>query len=887
VTTNRFARLKAIVLRAEALSPAARNEYLDRACADDHELRREVDSILVCDSDGPSIVGTHGIADKLAAAGGEALFGDLDPLDPTSIGPYRITGVLGEGGMGVVYRANQTEPIQREVAIKLVRWGLGSREATIRFEAERQALARMDHPHIAKVLDAGADDQGRPYFVMDLVPGVPVTRFCRDNETDLDARLHLLLAICRAMQHAHQKGLIHRDLKPSNILVSLRDGIAEPKIIDFGIAQAVEESVTDQTRLTREGQPIGTLGYMSPEQARGAMAEIDTRSDVYALGAVMYELLTGEPPHGDHEASLLSQIRAVCEESPRPFREVLPASQKLDGDLEVITRKALAIDPGERYPSAAALADDIERYCESQPIAARPPSAAYQLKKLVTRNKVPSLLVAGIVLLVVGFGVWMSFLFARSEANLRRALQAESEAENVSDYMTGLFEVSHPATARGGAITAREILDIGAERIDAELSTEPAVQARLRYTLGQVYGGLGIHDRAESMLRNALRQEQQIAPDNGLDHARVLNELGTLYLKMGRYAEADSAFERCLHLREGILTDADPQVAVARANFGWTRAIQGQMEEGEQLLNRAIETFEQQADSTSMDHPAALNNLARIAQEQGQYDRAEELQMQALAMNESRLPPDHPEIANCLNNLANLYWVLGRLNEAVPLAQRSLEIYERILGDDHPDLATPLLNMAKLNEDRGDLVQAERELRRALAIREAALAPDHPSLAVTWNNLGMLYRKLEDPIGAEQALRRALDIKIRNNGPEHASVATTLNNLGEVKVDQQRFTEAADFFRRSLAIRVTAYGADDPRTSLPEHNLGMLFLSQSRLDEAEPLLVHALQVRKETLGPVHYRIVDSLRGCADLYRATGRRAEAESMEAQAIAMAQQ
>ena len=883
MSSERFARIREIILAAASLSPPEQAAYLDEACRDDPSLRREVDSILAHENDAPTIINTHGLAGKLADQAGADFLQEPEASLPQNVGPYRITGVLGEGGMGIVYAAQQTEPIRREVAVKLMRWGMDSAGVVARFEAERQTLALMDHPHIAKVLDAGADEQGRPYFVMERVRGVPITQYCAEQAADTQERVRLLLATCLAVQHAHQKGIIHRDLKPSNILVVLQDGMPEPRVIDFGIAKAVENSAAELSRLTLEGQPIGTLSYMSPEQARGATGQIDTRSDVYAMGAVMYELLAGVPYHAVGETSLLEQIRAVCEDEPRPFKEVLTDGRQLDSDLEIIVRKALAKDPAERYQSMSALAGDIERYRDSRPILARPPSTAYQLRKLVLRNRVPSAMVAGIVLMVVAFGIWMSVLFARSEANLTRALQAEGEAGQVSDFMVGLFEISHPVEARGNTVTVREILDRGVLRVEADLDEQPAVQARLMHTMGAVYGGLGIYDRSVDLLHGALNKQQQIGTDGGEDEAAVLSDLGRIHLAAGRISAADTAYTRALAIRRDLLSPQDPLVASALANVGWVAAVRGQLDTAEVMIADAVTIFTAHADPQSLEEPAALNSLAQVYQEMARYDEAESLYQRALALREERLPTDHPEIAASLNNLADLYWLLGRYTEAEPLFNRALGIAERILSPDHPELAGMLANRSALYKDLGDLEKAERDLLRALAIQERVLDPDHRDIAITLNNLGLLCREQGDLEAAEQALRRSLDIKLRTHGPGHPSIATALNNLGELKVDQNDFAEAGILLQRSIDIRTTAYGADDPRTSLPQHNLGLLRLEQGRFTEAESLLVHALEVREETLGPDHYRVTDSLEGCARLYRQTGRVAAAEELEARAAA----
>jgi serine/threonine protein kinase/Tfp pilus assembly protein PilF len=738
---------------------------------------------------------------------------------PDNIGNYRIIQKLGEGGMGEVYEAEQTEPIRRRVALKIIKWGMDTKQVVARFESERQALALMNHPHIAKVFDAGATEQGRPFFVMECVKGVPVTEYCDTHRLNNRQRLELFNKVCDGIQHAHQKGIIHRDIKTSNVLVTIQDDKPVPKIIDFGVAKAVAQRLTERTLFTEMGQLIGTPEYMSPEQAEMTGLDIDTRTDVYSLGVLLYELLVGVLPFesDDLRSAGFDEIRRKIreEEPPKPSTrlttpgfdtthtlknrqtDLSTLEKQLKGELDWITMKAMAKDRTQRYASASELAADVTRYLKHEPVVAGPPSASYRLKKYIRRHKVG--VAAGTLVMlamVAGItGTTIGLLKARKAE--RKALEEAETALRVSDFLVGLFEVSDPGEARGNSITAREILDKGAGKIEAELQGQPRIRSRLMETMGRVYRNLGLYDQAAPILEKSLSLKREAYGEDHLEVSAGLHTLAVLYDTQGKFEKAESSFRESLAIKEKLLGQDHPDVA------------------------------------------RSLNSIAVVYWNQGKYGEAEQLFQRSLAIKENALGPDDPEVGNTLTNLGILYHLQQKFDEAEPLFKRALAISEKVLGADHPDVASNLNNLGSLYEDMGKPEEAEPLYERALAIWEKALGPEHSDVGITLHNLANLYR------------------------------------------DQGKFDKAEPYYRRSLDIWEKALGEDHPYVGYSMRERANLYRDRGLHDDAEALYKRALKIFEESMGADHLNVAETLEQYALLLRETGRAGEAESLEARA------
>jgi tetratricopeptide (TPR) repeat protein len=780
------------------------------------------------------------------------------------IGPYKLLQVLGTGGMGVVYEAEQSEPVTRRVAIKILKLGMDTREVLARFEAERQALAVMDHPGIAKVLDGGATEGGRPYFVMELVHGVPLSEYCDFHRLTLDERVRLFVKLCQAVQHAHHKGVVHRDLKPSNVLVIEQDGVPLPKIIDFGVAKAVGQRLTEQTLVTQLGQAIGTPAYMSPEQAEASGLDVDSRTDIYSLGVMLYELLVGDLPLDPREVGQQAYLaRLVMRETNPPtpsarfsglgdrqattaaFRRTRSAElrRELEGDLDWIVMRAMDPDRNRRYETANGFALDLERHLSDEPVLARPPNVMYRFRKFVRRNRAGVVAATGLAAAIFGGLIGTSAALIRAVRAEAAVAREATVAEQVSDFLVGLFEVSDPGEALGNSITARELLDSGAVRITDELADQPLVQTRLLLTMGDAYRSLGLYNQAKAVLEKALALRQT---QFGADHpevAEVLYQLGQILRVQGDYAEAERLYHRALTIQGDQLGPNDPAVAATLSGLGSSYTSQGRFDQAEPLLERSLRIREQVLDPNDTDIASSLGALASLRYHKGSYEEADSLFGRALAIREHAYGSDHPSVAQTLSDLGGVRWSQGQLDEADQLFRRSLDIRTRMLGPDHPRLASILNNLGVLAWTLGDYAEADNLYTQALGIYEHALGSEHPRTAGALNNLAETRWKLGNYQEAEQLFRRALAVKEGVLEPQHPSIAITLNGLANVLRDQGRYAEAETLYRRALGIRESALGPNDPYVAETLTDYAAVLRAVNRHREADGLEARALTIR--------------------------------------------
>jgi len=752
-----------------------------------------------------------------------------------SFSRYRLLQRLGEGGMGEVWLAEQMQPVRRQVAIKVIKAGMDSAQVVARFEAERQALALMEHPTIATVFDGGATPQGRPYFAMEYVKGEPITVYCDRHRLGTSERLRLFTQVCEGVQHAHQKGIIHRDLKPSNVLVTIQDDRPVPKIIDFGVAKAAAQHLTDRSLFTELGVLIGTPEYMSPEQAEMGSLDIDTRTDIYALGVLLYELLTGALPFDrkDLRQAGFAEIQRIIREKepPRPSTRVTqlgPASteaaknrhseprrlaSELRGDLDWITMRALEKDRTRRYQTANALALDVHRYLSSEPVSAGPPGVAYRAGKFVRRHRFGVAASATLVLLLAGFAVAMGAQAQRvrrerdrANGQAQRADREAAAAAAVADFLVGLFRVSDPAQARGREVTARAVLDKGAARIDAELAGDPALRVRLLTTMGDVYRNLAVLDRAEELVARAAATGRDRLGPEAPETLRASSLLGVVYDIRGKTAEAEKVLSSVLPLERRVLGSDHPNTLKTLANLANVYDSEGRYDESDPLK---LEVFERRRKVLGPDHLdtlASQYNLAVSAYRAARFEEAEKILLEVRAAFVRVAGPDHPNTLITEDLLGAVYLELDRTADARRSYEEAYQARRRILGPDHMDTLGSQLGLANVARKEGRLREAESLFRETLAVQERSLAADHIDVISTRASLATLLNDAGRYDEAERVWRDDLARMERALGPDHPDTANCLVGLAVVEAHRGHRAAALQLLARAVRVDPTWAG---------------------------------------------------------------------------------
>lgn len=838
IDPERFRRAEAILHELFEVELEERDRRLAALAEEDAAMAEDVRSLLAADEQPAELLD---LSARRILDHGTSEEPETDSWIGRRVGAYCLLSKLGEGGMGVVYLASRADEVyDNAVAIKLLRGSLAGEVLESRFRRERQILAQLDHPNIARLHDGGSTPDGVPYFVMDYIEGTALDHHCDNSDLDLRARIDLFLQVCSAVAYAHRRLIVHRDIKPGNILVTT-DGV--PKLLDFGIAKLVEGDGESETTVTDAGQRPLTPRYASPEQIRGEA--ITTASDTYSLGVSLYRLLTGRLP----------SPASSKEETPRPSRNIAPDSvggrvgasweRQLRGDLDIVLLKSLAADPEERYASVESLVEDLNRWLDGRPILARPPSTLYRLRRFAGRNRLASGLIAALVTLILGYAATATIFSLRLASEHQRVQVEQQRAEQASDFLAGLFDVADPESGRGSEITAQQVLSRGAERAERELQDQPELQARLFFTIGGLYAKLGLFADAQRLFERSVELRTGLLGPDHLETLVARTEFASTSLELGDFAMGEEVLEDVELRFEQLVLPADTERARNLRLLGAAKIRRGDLSGAKGVVEQSL-TLRQAA---SEPDPLAIGNslhlLGLIAINEEELDRAKDLLTQAVASRSQIIGRLHPNQLASLKSLASIAQDQGDLTAAQGLGEEILALEVGLWGEEHPKIAFSLSNLGMVAMERGDLEQAESLFQRALEMRRTLLGPEHPSVGPSLSLLAALRDRQGRSQEAEQLYREALLLARNTFGPRSPILGRILEPLGKLLLRLERPLEAEAFLREGYELRLEALGSSNLLVVRTGAALGESLVALRRFDEAEPLLLDHLRWLEE------------------------------------------
>jgi serine/threonine-protein kinase len=914
---ERWIQVQELFDKAFEMNPDERLEFLKNKCGADQELFNEVVSLLDAD------INAHSLFDK----NDHSRIDELEEPDYVgkTIGVYKVIRKIASGGMGTVYYAERSDgTFERKVALKLIKGGLNSIQIVKRFQRERQILARLHHPNIARLLDGGITEDRNPYFSMEYVDGKPIIEYCDDNNLNINQRLAIFQKVCAAVQYAHNNLIVHRDLKPNNIYVT-NDGVV--KLLDFGIAKVFtdEDDPTDISQITKTGFKIMTPEYAAPEQIRGE--PVTTLTDIYALGLVLFKLLVGAFPYNNSTTSVLDLEKSIVTNQPQKPSNILKRKTKesetenditgidriskvrstspdklrkiLVGDLDNICLMALRKEPERRYSSVEQFSQDISKFLNNLPVIARQDTISYRAQKFFNRHKVGVITSVAAAILIIFITTYYTIKLADERDKAK--LEAE-KAEQVSTFLIDLFKNSDPSETKGEDITARELLEAGAKKIETELADQPVIKASILDVIGNVYESLGSYDRSLEMYENSLSIREYLFESKSLEIAESYAHIGNLSRMMGEYNNADSLYRLAISILDENNAENELQAANTVTGLAFVINELGNYKKADSLYRIGLKIKKEKLGD---DHPEVgitLNNMALALHEMGEYKEAEKTYLEALKIHRAKLGPIHPELSNTLYNyalllkdmsklkeaeaihrevleadiklfgeehpnvayskrgLAHILEITNRKDEAIEIMRDVLNLRIKLLGKDHPDVGQSLKSLGRIEHDNKNYKEGERLYLEALKIFQVTGGDENPNVAQAIGNLGWLYFDIGEYKKSEEYLLRAYEMKKKFFGIEHFSTAIAILQLSRTINVLGKKEEALNYAQEALRIGAMVLTEEHTFTTSCMNNLGAILSERGDFSKADSLYQKSISINTKLVGESHPRTLSSVLG---------------------------
>ena len=815
------------------LEPETRYERLESVKTEDPLLFEEVMSLLAADSDGTSLIDGFAIEDIDISS--------LVSLDGAQIGPFKIEKLIGTGGMGNVYLAHRAEGgFEQTVALKLIRHGMVSEQAVRRFETERNILARLQHPHIARLIDGGLSSDQQPWFAMEYVKGEDLFFYCNRLNLNTKARLHLFLDVTEAVQHAHKFLIIHHDLKPGNILVSGDDDKPFVKLLDFGISRFVNEPENDGT-----GIKAMTRAYASPEQLCGEPTS--TATDIYSLGVILYQLLAGCHPKEEFRVE-------GCNPSP------------VNKELDAICRKAMQEHPSDRFDNISDMSEEINAWMQEKPVRSYSNKQGYRIRKTINRNRAATAIgIFSVIALVV---VILFYTFELKKETERARVEAET-SQQIAGFLQGLFENADPAATQGDTLTAFAMLERGTTQVEEELQNSPEILARMYDVLGDAYVHLWDYEKAEMLFKKSFELKRTLYSGNHIEMGKSHQNIGNIYMQDGRLEEADSLMTLALQIRRQNLGPLSPDIGSTLQHLGFLKLRLGDSDQAEQYFREALSIFQAGSDDDSALETASLtNNLGMIYDRRGDYEAAAENYRKALDYIQNSREPNHVRSINYMSNLGFALHLQGNSEEGEEYLKESIEVAKRIRGEDHPHTAMAMSYYTNLLFDRGNYEESEELTLEILSIYLDSYGPDHPAIPVFYNNLGNTRTNLGDFEKALSYHEQSLERRIEIYGDGHPEVAQSYANMATTFSDMERYREALDYYNSALNIELEVYGESHPEPAYSYLAIGNVYKYMEQADDAEQFYLKGYGILSDVLGKDHFETENARKRLVNLYEET-------------------